>query len=163
MTIAEQCNNPLNLRDSKSTWVGKVGAYRGFVKFDTKEHGLRAAMLNLLTYMADWKLRSIKRIVSRWAPPEENDTDNYIRVVTKAVFDENETKVPWYVSQYYDILTEEEFIALVAAMAMVESRFRDGEMIIRVYDNLKREPLSKVKEAVLAKLEENSLNQSNKE
>lgn len=154
MTIAEHCNNPLNVRTSLSKWIGKIGEYKGFVKFDTKEHGLRAAMLTMLTYIGNWKLKSVKKIIYRWAPPSENKTSDYVKVVAKAMYPDSH----WFVSQYYEIRTEEEFIALVAAMAMVESGFRDGEMIVNVFDKLKKEPLSESKKAVLAMLEENSLN-----
>ena len=47
------------------------------------EYGTRAAMINLRTYMNRHGRDTITKIISRWAPSNENDTQAYIRFVSK--------------------------------------------------------------------------------
>lgn len=76
-------NNPGNIRvDPDTTWVGQVGSdSAGFVCFDTPEHGLRAAARVLKNYQLKYGLANVKQIITRWAPPSENDTAAYIKDV----------------------------------------------------------------------------------
>jgi hypothetical protein len=95
-------NNPLNIRRSGDKWQGQVnvngngngkgnspsptGEGRGeaeFCVFSTMEYGWRAAFVILCkTYYNKYKLRTIRDIVSRWAPAKENNTAAYIRHVS---------------------------------------------------------------------------------
>ena len=89
-------NNPLNIRKSADKWQGQINANvnandnnsspKGdaeFVQFYTMEYGWRAAFVILCkTYYGKYKLRTIRDIVSRWAPPKENNTPAYIRHVS---------------------------------------------------------------------------------
>ncbi|GAP76759.1 structural protein P5 [Pseudoalteromonas sp. SW0106-04] len=75
-------NNPLNIKYSGDKWQGMTGTDGPFVVFETPKHGLRAAGRILRTYAHTHQLRDIEGIVSRWAPPSENDTQNYIEFVT---------------------------------------------------------------------------------
>ena len=87
-------NNPLNIRLSSDKWQGQINANvnannsspKGdaeFVQFYTMEYGWRAAFVILCkTYYGKYKLRTIRDIVSRWAPPKENNTPAYIRHVS---------------------------------------------------------------------------------
>lgn len=52
-----------------------------FVRFDTPENGIRALGKLLLTYQRKHGLKTVKTIISRWAPSIENDTDAYVRAV----------------------------------------------------------------------------------
>ena len=45
--------------------------------------GIRALMRILLTYRFTHKKTNVDSIISRWAPPSENDTDAYIDFVCK--------------------------------------------------------------------------------
>ena len=110
-------NNPLNIRRMPgTTWKGSLtpapspqGEGR-FVQFISIEWGLRAAFVLLRTYSAKYKLNSIRDIVTRWAPPTENDTETYIRTVCRLTgFGGNQR------------LTEQDWPKLVQAMAQVES------------------------------------------
>ena len=76
-------NNPLNIRYAAGNdWVGQVGQSGGFAKFDTPEHGFRAGAKLILNYRSNHGLYSIASIISRWAPPEDdNHTDEYIKFV----------------------------------------------------------------------------------
>jgi len=93
-------NNPLNIRLSKDKWQGQIngkgnidgnsslsseraGGEAVFCVFSSMEYGWRAAFVILCkTYYGKYKLRTIRDIVSRWAPPKENNTEAYIRHVS---------------------------------------------------------------------------------
>ena len=49
-------------------------------------YGWRAAFRLLChTYYGKYKLRTIRDIITRWAPPKENNTEAYIRRVTDRI------------------------------------------------------------------------------
>lgn len=78
-------NNPGNIIISPSHWLGKVAPSRDekFETFDSMEHGCRALAKTLLTYYRDYDLDTIRMIIKRWAPPEENNTQAYIDDVSE--------------------------------------------------------------------------------
>lgn len=75
--------NPGNLRPSAEPWVGELRPpdERGYCRFDTPENGIRAMAKNLLAYQRKHNLRTVERIIARWAPGVENDTEAYIKHV----------------------------------------------------------------------------------
>ena len=82
-------NNPLNIRHSKDRWQGarEIQTDKAFVQFETMAYGYRAAWKTLESY---WKHFHRSRqpfnattIISRWAPPTENDTQAYICTVLR--------------------------------------------------------------------------------
>lgn len=75
-------NNPGNLRPMSTRWQGELDPDpRGYCVFDAPENGIRAMAKNLLAYQEKHSLRTVDRIVSRWAPGSENDTEAYILAV----------------------------------------------------------------------------------
>ena len=76
-------SNPGNLRKSKDQWEGAIGDDGEFVIFDSPESGVRALSKNLLSYGRQG-YDSIEKIINRWAPPNENDTQAYIDSVVAA-------------------------------------------------------------------------------
>lgn len=76
-------SNPGNLRKSKDQWEGAIGDDGEFVIFDSPESGVRALGKNLLSYGRQG-YDSIEKIINRWAPPNENDTQSYINSVVAA-------------------------------------------------------------------------------
>ena len=81
-------NNPLNIRRTgKDQWKGmaEVQNDRAFVQFKSLEWGWRAAFYLLTrTYYHKYRLYTIRGIVSRWAPPQDNnDTKAYIANVSR--------------------------------------------------------------------------------
>lgn len=104
-------NNPLHLRYSTANnWKGQTGQQSGFCVFDTPENGLRAAMINLKSYRKIGVV-TIGDIVSRWAPPAENDTENYIAFVCNKLRKNRNDEIKQ---------TSEDFIALLQAMSIME-------------------------------------------
>lgn len=82
-TLAERNNNPLNIRyNPDNDWQGQVGSNKGFVVFNSPEEGIRAAGKVLQSYNRQG-INTISGIVSRFAPPSENDTASYIANVAR--------------------------------------------------------------------------------
>lgn len=75
-------NNPLNIRIGNS-WKGEVKnpTDTAFEQFTEMRFGVRAAFIILKRYIDRYKLNTIEKIVSRWAPDNENLTEKYIAVV----------------------------------------------------------------------------------
>lgn len=105
-------NNPLNIRVSGNNWLGKIPSENAFEKFESMKYGIRAAVKNLQTYYNNYGLKTVKDIISRWAPSNENDTNTYIRVVCSYMGIEPDTEI------FYD---GTQFADLVSAMSVVEN------------------------------------------
>lgn len=76
-------NNPLNIRFTKSNkWLGQIGQNKGFIKFLSMSYGVRAAIILLKNYFEKYHLDTIEKIISRYAPSSENDTQAYISYVS---------------------------------------------------------------------------------
>lgn len=75
--------NPGNIRQSKVRYKGEVQPSRdpAFKQFESLAWGYRAVFVLLHTYRVRHGLRTIRGMISRWAPPSENRTDAYIRAV----------------------------------------------------------------------------------
>ena len=89
MTRGTRNNNPLNIRRSADRWEGTRSEQTdpSFVQFDTMAYGYRAAWKTLESYWNHFhRIRqpfNVTTIIHRWAPPTENDTQNYIRTVLR--------------------------------------------------------------------------------
>jgi len=80
-------HNPGNLRWG-DPWQGlRPKAERddkAFCQFTNAAYGIRALAITLITYQDKHKLRTIREIITRWAPPaDRNNTQSYIHVVAK--------------------------------------------------------------------------------
>ena len=73
-------NNPLNIRHSASKWQGRAPRQTdpSFVQFTSMAYGYRAAFVLLRTYRMKYGCDTIRKIIERWAPRNENNTDTYI-------------------------------------------------------------------------------------
>ena len=78
-------NNIFNIRAGKAQWLGMTGTRRGFVEFDTQEHGIRAWLVLMRNYRQKYGCRTIRQIVTRFAPPSENNTERYIKFCCQGV------------------------------------------------------------------------------
>jgi len=56
-----------------------------FFTFVEDKYGIRAAVKILMTYQDKYKLKTIRQLINRWAPPNENNTDAYVDAVAKEV------------------------------------------------------------------------------
>ena len=112
MTRGELNCNPLNIRRVAGThWKGQRAEQtdNAFVQFRTIEFGLRAAFVLLRTYSTKYHANCVRDIISRWAPPTENNTDQYVRNVCK-----------WTGFGGLQKLTESDWPSLVQAMGRQE-------------------------------------------
>ncbi|EBA6159048.1 lytic transglycosylase domain-containing protein [Salmonella enterica] len=80
-SLPNRNNNPGNLRPA--------GASSGFRSFSSEQEGWDAMSRQLMMYFNGTsraagfkKLRTIRDIISKWAPPSENDTESYINDVS---------------------------------------------------------------------------------
>ena len=78
-------NNIFNIRAGKAQWLGMTGTRRGFVEFDTREHGIRAWLVLMRNYRRLYGCKTVRQIVSRFAPPTENETERYIKFCAEGV------------------------------------------------------------------------------
>jgi hypothetical protein len=82
-------NNPGNIRHGGSNWNGSVaGTDQSFVTFGSPEMGVRAMTKLLYKYNRPssekgYDRRSVRDIINKWAPPNENDTTAYINAVSR--------------------------------------------------------------------------------
>ena len=80
-------NNPLNIRrTAKDQWQGLRAQQTdaSFCQFERLEYGWRAAFYLLTrTYYHKYRLYTIRMIISKWAPPQENLTSTYVENVCR--------------------------------------------------------------------------------
>ncbi|WP_455630522.1 structural protein P5 [Parabacteroides sp.] len=77
-------NNPLNIRRNSDVFQGEVNPSRDkeFKQFKTKAHGYRAGFKILSNYYRIYNLTTIRKMISRWAPENENNTSAYVSLVS---------------------------------------------------------------------------------
>lgn len=108
-------NNPGNIRRSRVRYQGEVRPSRDadFKEFETMAYGYRAMFVLLDTYSSRYGLHTIRSMLNRYAPPEENLTESYIR----------------FVSDYSGVMPDEpidtrshsDMIPIVSAMSRIEN------------------------------------------
>ncbi len=83
MTRGIRNHNPGNIR-SGAPWQGldKPASDGEFCRFINPTWGIRAIARTLITYQDVHGINTVQRIVSRWAPSAENDTESYVRHVS---------------------------------------------------------------------------------
>ena len=107
-------NNIFNIRAGRAQWLGMTGTRKGFVEFDTREHGIRAWLVLMRNYRRRYGCRTIRQIVTRFAPPSENQTERYIRFCCHEVM----------IGDTKDITKDIEYCMLGVAMARMETGMR---------------------------------------
>ena len=122
--------NPLNIRRSKDQWKGLLPVQndKSFYQFKAMEWGYRAAFRLLRTYRVKYKRTSVRTIIERWAPPNENNTQAYINRVCQ------EMEVPpHFILNIGSLQDDDAYWAceLVRAMALVENGERWKNLIDR--------------------------------
>jgi hypothetical protein len=81
-------NNPGNIdRNPANKWQGLAADQSSdtrFCVFQTPAYGIRALARLLISYQDKYDLDTVRKIISRWAPQNENNTEAYIASVAKA-------------------------------------------------------------------------------
>lgn len=116
-------NNPGNIRVSSSAWYGKIpytnnkdwsgtpaNVVRSFEQFNELRYGLRALMVLLNNYYFKNGLKTVRSIITKYAPAFENHTEAYINSVIDSV---GSNAIPE--------LTEDILIKLAKAIVKVEN------------------------------------------
>jgi len=86
-------NNPGNIRDFGIPWEGLAGKDNAdFCKFKSAHHGLRALSRDMITKIGNG-VNTVDKIISKHAPPNENDTSSYIKHVARIVSNGDRHKV----------------------------------------------------------------------
>ncbi len=106
--------NPGNIRLSNTQFQGEVHPSQdsAFKQFSSLAWGYRAMFVILNTYAQKYRLRTIRQMISRWAPPSENDTEAYIMSVSRIAMLDVDTRI--------DTTQSQVMLPLVAAMSQVE-------------------------------------------
>ena len=80
-------NNPLNIEKTKggNPWQGEIvpSADSRFAQFKSMAYGYRAAFKLLDNYQRNYGIDTIRKMISRWAPSNENYTHNYVKAVSE--------------------------------------------------------------------------------
>lgn len=107
-------NNPLNIRVGNN-WKGEVShpTDHTFEQFTEMKWGVRAAFIVLKNYIVRHGCNTVRKIITRWAPPNENKTQNYIKQVCKIGMIEADA--------YIDFNNPCTMIRLFSAMCFVEN------------------------------------------
>jgi len=75
-------NNPFNLVKTAIKWQGKTaGTDSRFETFESVEYGIRAGIIDIIGDIGNKGQDTIKKLITVFAPPHENDTTAYIRYV----------------------------------------------------------------------------------
>ena len=80
-------NNPLNIRESEgdtTQWQGErlLNSDSAFEEFTNPVYGFRAGARILRSYNRQG-INTLSGIIARFAPSHENDTDHYVKMVSK--------------------------------------------------------------------------------
>lgn len=80
-------NNPGNIRHSASKWQGMAAQQTDpdFVQFISPEYGIRALARLLTIYYQRDGLNTVRKLITKYAPASENNTDAYAQAVARAI------------------------------------------------------------------------------
>lgn len=117
-------NNWLNIRlSAANNWQGEIaGNDKAFETFSAPEYGIRAAA-KLVTNYYDSGLDTVDKIISKWAPSSENDTQNYINIVASRMNIDPNKKI--------DVKDPKVMENLLSAMTFVENGQEGDRNVIR--------------------------------
>lgn len=108
-------NNILNIRKVKTyNWLGSEGDTRGFVNFSSITSCIRATCILLMRSYRIAGADTIRKVITRFAPPVENDTENYIKFVCEQC-----NKMP-----DAPMKTKIDYADLICAMAKMETGWK---------------------------------------
>lgn len=114
-------NNPGNIRINGDLFQGEIrpSKDRSFKQFEMMAYGYRAVFRILSNYRKNYGLDTIRKMIGRWAPENENDTDAYVKAVS------DYAGIP--ADDPININDREQMIRIVAGMSKVENG-REAEM-----------------------------------
>lgn len=113
-------NNPGNIRRNSDVFQGEVNPSRDkeFKQFTNMAHGYRAVFRILSNYYRNYHLKTIRKMIGRWAPENENNTSAYVSLVSKYAGIGPDDTISF---------DREQMIRIVAGMSRVENG-READM-----------------------------------
>ena len=107
--------NPGNIRLSKVFYRGEVQPSQdaAFKQFSSMEWGYRAMFVLLDTYARRYGLNTIRGMISRYAPPSENNTEAYIAAICEWTGIAADEEV--------DTRSRRDMVPIVVAMSRIEN------------------------------------------
>jgi hypothetical protein len=77
-------NNPGNIQKSSTKYNGEIipSTDKTFKQFKSMDYGYRAMFKLLDFYQTHYNIMTIRGMITRWAPPIENNTLSYINTVS---------------------------------------------------------------------------------
>ena len=114
-------NNPGNIRINRDLFHGEIrpSKDKSFKQFNTMAYGYRAIFKILSNYYRNYKLDTIRKMIGRWSPENENDTEAYIKAVS------DYAGIP--ADDTINVNDREQMIRIVAGMSKVENG-READM-----------------------------------
>ncbi|WP_321331538.1 structural protein P5 [uncultured Bacteroides sp.] len=107
--------NPGNIRINKTKWKGEVtpSQDKSFKQFSSMPFGYRSMLKLLQNYSKLYQCDTIRKMISRWAPNSENDTEEYIKTVCGLTGIHEDTVV--------DVSDKDSMCRIASAMSRVEN------------------------------------------
>lgn len=120
-------NNPGNLEKTGTPWQGQIlpGQDERFCQFESMVMGCRALMKTLVTYHKVHHLDTVRQIITRWAPPEENNTSAYMKHVASNIGRDIDETIPFDLDPTY-------YLAVAKAIA----RHENGAEALAISDDV---------------------------
>ncbi len=108
-------NNPGNIRINSDHFQGEIKPSRdkAFKQFETMPYGYRAMLKMLQNYKKNRGCKTIREMISRWAPESENNTKAYYTFVAEKVGISPDIEV--------DTFNKELMCNIAAAMSKIEN------------------------------------------
>lgn len=122
-------NNPSNIRKG-GRWKGLRATQtdKEFCQFESMLYGVRALIKLLQTYVITYKCKSIRAIITRWAPPSDgNQTEAYIRFCLQKCsicFNDTEEYIGATCFDKYNAIGKMKLFELCSAMCWMESGYK---------------------------------------
>lgn len=113
-------NNPGNIRRNADVFQGeKTSSDKNFKQFTGMAYGYRAIFKILSNYYRNYSLKTIRQMIGRWAPENENNTSAYVSLVSSYAGIGPDDIV--------DINNREQMIRIVSGMSKAENG-READM-----------------------------------
>lgn len=115
-------NNPLNIRKGNN-WQGERHPQSdpAFEEFSCMVYGLRAGFILIRNYIKQGH-NTLEKIIHRWAPPSENDTDHYLAYVATATGLRPDARLSF--------IESDKMCAIIRAMCQIESRYTPTDRLL---------------------------------
>jgi hypothetical protein len=123
-------NNPGNIRHSPDDFQGEISSTdKSFKQFKSMIYGYRALIKILQNYEKKYGCNTIRKIINRWAPDNENNTTAYIGYVSKSS--------GYGADEVIDLGKKDVAVKIVRAISDVEnSGWHDTTEIMKAFDLL---------------------------